>query len=325
MNMTWYQSEDQLGDIIDYDIIRGGRTYQYFEGEPLYAFGHGLTYSPFEYSELRTDAQSPGPSDMAGVEDGESKVNAIAALDATDALNVWVDVTNRGVTAGEEVVQLYVRPGASRVKRPLKTLCGFQRICLEPGETRTVSFTIRVRDWAIWDVTRDRYCVEAGEYILLAGASSADIRLEHLVNVRGEVIPPWQAGRSIRAENFDDCSNILLDESKEQKEACVRLYSPQRSGWIAFHGVELDTTGAVELQCRVSGNSSDAAIELRLDTPDSAAVARMNVGNTGGAQAWITLSEALGPVSGSRDVYLRLSGEVRLSHFYLECLCYRRF
>ncbi len=117
LNMTWYQSEKQLGDIKDYDIIRGGRTYQYFAGDPLYAFGHGLTYSPFEYSELYTDVQATRPSDTAGVEDGGSKVNAIAALDVVDTLNVWVDVTNRGVAAGEEVVQLYVRPGASRVKR----------------------------------------------------------------------------------------------------------------------------------------------------------------------------------------------------------------
>ncbi len=322
LNMTWYQSEEQLGDIKDYDIIRGGRTYQYFEGEPLYAFGHGLTYSPFEYSELRTDAQVPGASALAAREDGAGNVSSIAALDATDTLQVWVDVTHRGVAAGEEVVQLYVRPGASRVKRPLKTLCGFQRVRLEPGETRTIAFTIRVKDWAIWDVTRDRYCVEAGEYTLLAGASSADIRLECPVNVRGEVIPPRQAGWSIRAENFDDCANILLDESKEQKEACVRPYSSQHPGWIAFHGVEWGAASTAEFQCRVSGNSSDAVIELRLDTPDSEAVARMNVGNTGGAQAWMTLAEALCPISGVHDVYLRLSGEVRLSHFILDACLY---
>ncbi|WP_342415864.1 glycoside hydrolase family 3 C-terminal domain-containing protein [Paenibacillus sp. FSL R10-2782] len=314
LNMTWYQAEEQLGDIKDYDIIRGGRTYQYFEGEPLYAFGHGLTYSPFEYSHLRTDAQGPNPNDRSVP---EGSVNFLGALDATDTLNVSVDITNRGIAAGEEVVQLYVRPGASRVKRALKTLCGFQRICLQPGETRTISFTMRVRDWAIWDVTRDRYCVEAGEYTLLAGASSADIRLEHPVNVLGEVIPPRQARQSIRAENFDDCSHVLLDESKEQKEACVRPRSPQRPGWIAFHGVELDTMSVVKLQCRVSGNSHDAAIELRLDTPDSEVAARISVGHTGGAQAWMTLSEALGPVSGTHDVYLWLSGEVRLSYFTL--------
>ncbi|WP_346834824.1 glycoside hydrolase family 3 C-terminal domain-containing protein [Paenibacillus polymyxa] len=304
LNMTWVQSEDQLGDIKDYDIIRSGRTYQYFEGEPLYPFGHGLTYSPFEYSDLRTDAH-------------KDNVKSMATLDAADTLQVWVDVTNRGESAGEEVVQLYVRSEASRVKRPLKTLCGFQRIRLEPGETRTITFTVRVKDWAIWDVTRDGYCVESGEYTLLAGASSADIRLEHPVYVRGEVIPPRQAGPRIRAENFDDCFDILLDESKEQKEACVRPRSPQRSGWIAFHGVDMNTVSVVELQCRVSGNSSDAAIELHLDAPDSPAVARINVGNTGGAQAWVTLSEKVQSASGIRDVYLSLSGEVRLGHFTL--------
>ncbi|MGG1939266.1 glycoside hydrolase family 3 C-terminal domain-containing protein [Paenibacillus polymyxa] len=304
LNMTWVQNEDQLGDIRDYDIIRGGRTYQYFEGEPLYPFGHGLTYSPFEYSDLHTDAH-------------KDNVKSMATLDAADTIQVWVDVTNRGEAAGEEVVQLYVRSEASRVKRPLKTLCGFQRIRLEPGETRTVSFTVRVKDWAIWDVTRDCYCVESGEYTLLAGASSADIRLEHPVYVRGEVIPPRQAGPRIRAENFDDCFDILLDESKEQREACVRPRSPQRSGWIAFHGVDMNTVSVAEFQCRVSGNSSDAAIELHLDGPDSQAVARINVGNTGGAQAWVTLSEKVQSASGIRDVYLSLSGEVRLGHFTL--------
>lgn len=304
LNMTWVQNEDQLGDIRDYDIIRGGRTYQYFEGEPLYPFGHGLTYSPFEYSDLHTDAH-------------KDNVKSMAALDAADTIQVWVDVTNRGAAVGEEVVQLYVRSEASRVKRPLKTLCGFQRIRLEPGETRTVSFTVRVKDWAIWDVTRDCYCVESGEYTLLAGASSADIRLEHPVYVRGEVIPPRQAGPRIRAENFDDCFDILLDESKEQREACVRPRSAQRSGWIAFHGVDMNTVSVAEFQCRVSGNSSDAAIELHLDGPDSQAVARINVGNTGGAQAWVTLSEKVQSTSGIRDVYLSLSGEVRLGHFTL--------
>jgi beta-glucosidase len=174
-----------------------------------------------------------------------------------------------------------------------------------------------VKDWAIWDVTRDCYCVESGEYTLLAGASSADIRLKHPVYVRGEVIPPRQAGPRIRAENFDDCFDILLDESKEQREACVRPRSAQRSGWIAFHGVDMNTVSVAEFQCRVSGNSSDAAIELHLDGPDSQAVARINVGNTGGAQAWVTLSEKVQSTSGIRDVYLSLSGEVRLGHFTL--------
>lgn len=123
-----------------------------------------------------------------------------------------VDVTNRGAAVVEEVVQLYVRPGASRIKQPLKTLCGFECVRLELGETRAIAFTIQVKDWAIWDVTRDRYCVEAGEYTLLAGASSADIRLEHPVSVQGEVIPPRQADQRIRAENFDDYSNIHAEE-----------------------------------------------------------------------------------------------------------------
>ncbi|OBA02339.1 hypothetical protein A9P44_22545 [Paenibacillus polymyxa] len=79
----------------------------------------------------------------------------------------------------------------------------------------------------------------------------------------------------------------------------------------------MNTVSVAELRCCASGNSRDAAIELHLDTLDSQAVARMNVGNTGGAQAWVTLSEGLPSVSVIRDVYLSLCGEVRLGHFTL--------
>ena len=111
---TWPRSLDQLPPMMDYDI-RHGRTYMYFQGEPQYAFGYGLSYTTFAYANLRTSAPS---------------------LARGGAIDVSVDVTNTGSRAGDEVVQLYVRYPESKVERPLKQLRGFQRVTLAPGETR---------------------------------------------------------------------------------------------------------------------------------------------------------------------------------------------
>ena len=123
---TWPRSIDQLPPIMDYDL-RHGRTYMYFRGKPLYPFGYGLSYTSFDYSNLRTSASR-------------------LALDGE--ITVTVDVTNTGARAGDEVVQMYVRHPDSRVSRPLRELRGFQRVSLRPGETRRVELrTLRSTPW----------------------------------------------------------------------------------------------------------------------------------------------------------------------------------
>ena len=121
---------------------------------PLYAFGHGLSYTRFEYSDLR----------LSGTR-----------IPATDSLTVRVDVTNAGDRAGDEVVQLYVRDEVGSVTRPVRELRGFQRITLRPGETRTVSFTLRPEDLAFYD-RELRRIVEPGHFTVWVGTSSMDER-----------------------------------------------------------------------------------------------------------------------------------------------------
>jgi beta-glucosidase len=139
-----------------------GRTYRFFEGTPLYAFGHGLSYTTFRYARLRTDAASLRP-------DGETTVR--------------VDVTNTGERAGDEVVQLYVRHPSSKVPRPRQELRGYRRVHLRPGETRTVTFALPARALAYWDTDADRWTVEQAPVELRVGASSADIRVERTLPV----------------------------------------------------------------------------------------------------------------------------------------------
>jgi beta-glucosidase len=149
---TWPRSLDQLPPMMDYDI-RNGRTYMYLEGEPQYHFGHGLSYTTFAYSNLRTSS---------------------ATLDQDGAVDVSMDVTNTGARAGDEVVQLYVRYPESRVSRPRKQLRGFQRIRLAAGETKLVTLHLAADDLSYWDPAQHKWVVEPGPVELLVGRSSAD-------------------------------------------------------------------------------------------------------------------------------------------------------
>ncbi|WP_256872243.1 glycoside hydrolase family 3 protein [Paenibacillus sp. 79R4] len=288
LNMTWYKSVSQLPELMDYDIIKGKRTYQYFDGEVLYPFGHGLSYTRFAYEELSLDQM---------------------AIQAGDAVSVSVKIINTGERAGDEVVQLYVRASDSRVVRPLKTLKGFQRIHLEAGVSQIVRFELKAEDLAFWDVTREHYCVESGEYMLGIGPSSQDMKLFARLSVEGETVPPRSLREPVRAVNYDDYNGVYIDECREGGES---LALRQGAGWIAFHDVDLGT-GASWLEARVSGNIKGGEIILTLDRPDGSVAASGKVMATGGRQAWSTVRVPIESCSGRHPVYLTLRGEVQLS------------
>lgn len=160
---TWPKAMADLPPMMDYDI-RHGRTYQYAQKEPQFAFGYGLSYTTFKLSGLR------GADTLA--RDG--------------TLEVSVDVANTGTRAGDEVVQLYVRHPSSKVARPAKALKGFQRITVEAGKSATATIKVRAADLAYWDATAHAWVVEPGPVELLVGNSSrdADLTLHKTVNVQ---------------------------------------------------------------------------------------------------------------------------------------------
>ncbi|WP_230416420.1 glycoside hydrolase family 3 C-terminal domain-containing protein [Micromonospora tarapacensis] len=165
LTQTWYADAADLPDLLDYDVIGADSTYLYYRGEPLYPFGHGLSYTRFDYTDLRL-----------------STASAIAG----EEVEVRVDVTNTGGRAGEEVVQLYTRQRRSRVKQPLRQLRDFARIVLTPGERRTVTLRLRTAELGWWDAERDALVVEDATHTVLVGRSAADVRLVGAVAVRGE-------------------------------------------------------------------------------------------------------------------------------------------
>ncbi len=158
---TWPRSIEQLPPMMDYNI-RNGRTYMYFKGEPLYAFGFGLSYTEFKYSNLTVSS------------DKISGKNLIA---------ISIDVKNTGQMDGDEVIQMYIRHLNSSVERPFKELKGFQRIKIKKGETKKAKMQLKGEAIAYWDEGKNRWAIEEGKIEILVGASSDDIRVSSIINV----------------------------------------------------------------------------------------------------------------------------------------------
>jgi beta-glucosidase len=159
------------GDKVEYreGIFVGYRYYDKKRVKPLFPFGFGLSYTTFEYSDLTVD-----------------KTN----LTDKDTVQVSVKVKNTGKVTGKEIVQLYVSDVESNVSRPEKELKGFEKVALEPGEEKTVTFTLDKRSFAYYNVDLKDWHVETGQFEIKVGASSRDIRLTTQVVVESSVDVP---------------------------------------------------------------------------------------------------------------------------------------
>jgi beta-glucosidase len=147
-------------------IFVGYRGFEASHVAPQFPFGYGLSYTQFEYSDLRTTL----------------------ALDGS--ATVTLKVQNVGRRAGDEIAELYVGQVKSSVPRPPKELKGYARVSLGPGEAKQISVTLEPRAFAFWDDRAKAWTIEAGAYEILAGASSADIRARGTVEVPGRMLPP---------------------------------------------------------------------------------------------------------------------------------------
>jgi beta-glucosidase len=142
--VTYYKSVDQLPPFESYDMK--GRTYRYFEGEPLYPFGYGLSYTNFGYSDLQLPK----------------------SIKAGDDFQVSVLVTNTGKMAGDEVVQLYLSDEKGSTPRPIRQLEGFERITLKAGESKRVTFLITARQLSMINQKTERV-IEPGKFTISVG------------------------------------------------------------------------------------------------------------------------------------------------------------
>jgi beta-glucosidase len=152
--VTFYRSTEDLPAFENYAM--SNRTYRYFGGTPQFAFGHGLSYTKFDY--------------------------AAAALDksrfiAGDTAKISFTLKNSGARDGDEVAQIYFRHVNSAQPQPRLALCGFARIHLAQGQGARLTLDIPVERFRCWDTAKKQYAVEPGDFELLVGAASDDIRL----------------------------------------------------------------------------------------------------------------------------------------------------
>ncbi len=152
--ITFYRSTEDLPSFTDYSMK--GRTYRFFEGEPLYAFGHGLSYTNFEFK------------------GGKLNRKKIAS---DETVKVSFKLANTGERDGDEVVQVYYRHVNSKEPQPKLSLCGFSRVSLKSGRSTKVEIEIPAERLRYWDVNTGQYLVEPGDYEFLVAAASDDIRL----------------------------------------------------------------------------------------------------------------------------------------------------
>jgi beta-glucosidase len=152
--VTFYSSTTDLPPFEDYAM--SNRTYRYFTGKPLFAFGYGLSYTGFKYSDPKLDSKTVAP-------DGK--------------VHVMFMIKNTGARDGDEVAQVYFRHGHSAVPQPKEALCGFARVHVAKGDTASVTVDIPAERFRYWNTTQQAYVVEPGDYELLVGGASNDIRL----------------------------------------------------------------------------------------------------------------------------------------------------
>ena len=163
-------------------IYLGYRYYDKAGMDVLFPFGHGLSYTTFQYSGLRVSRKN---------------------IKDTDTLKVTFKVKNTGDVPGAEVAQLYVADRESTIFRPKQELKGFKKVFLAPGEEQSVSIELDKRAFAFWNVRTNDWCVESGAFDILVGASSRDIKLTSSVNVTAEEceIPDYRAAAPAYYDN----------------------------------------------------------------------------------------------------------------------------
>ena len=232
--MTWYRSELDLPDIMEYDIEKSGTTYMYFRGNPLYPFGYGLSYAEFEYRNLKISANENG------------------------SLTALVSVENISDIDSDEVVQLYFTVENSAVKRPIKKLCAFERIYIKAHSKSTVRLEIIPDILQIYDVRREKFITESGMYKFMAGGSSDKLTVSAELAISGESL--GKRSDSFNAYTFDKGYDVKTGWSKRLKRHYIRV-----DGWsgTAVYG-GIDFTGKSCIKIKVSSVFDDRPLILNI-------------------------------------------------------------
>lgn len=281
---TWYAADADLPGMLDYDVIGGRQTYLYFDGTPLYPFGHGLSYTSFGYEGLT------------------------AAVDG-ETVRISCTVTNTGAVASDEVAQVYARAVAPSVPRPHRELLAHERVHLSPGASVTLSFAVPLASLGYWDVAHGRWAVEPGAYEIQAGASSADVRRTVRVEVAGTAPGPRPVLETgLEAVDYDEqTATVIVDRSRVSGDA-VTPSDPDVPGMLLYRACDFGD-GVTELAVTAAG-SGEVAFFAGTGTAE---LARVTVEPTDGPYDHTTVGAPC-HVRDVTDFRVELRGPLRLAH-----------
>ncbi|MCI2255764.1 glycoside hydrolase family 3 C-terminal domain-containing protein [Domibacillus sp. PGB-M46] len=258
-------------DMTNGDPQDSGMTYMYTNDKVTYEFGHGLSYSTFKYSNLRS------PKDVTGGQPFE----------------VTVDVTNTGTVDTEEVVQLYIKNNKPAYGKflPKQQLVSYEKVHVEAGKTKKVTLKVDPADFAVWDVNQSKLVTEGGSYTLMAGQSSKKTLLSTSFDYDGESLAKLDA--SVQPINVYDSTFATKDvvyrevsklrtmkglKQDESEHGYYAVMSKKDGSWAALNDVKL--AGVESITIKAASTNEVSSIEVRADSPDGPKLADFSFGKT---------------------------------------------
>ena len=327
LQQTWWAREADAGDVLEYDVVQAQMTYRYSPAQPLYAFGHGLTYSTVAYEgvELSTTAvESPGPTlTHAAALGGE-------AADATGEVIATVHVRNTGDRVAHELVALYALAPELPIVAPRTRLAAWARVTLLPGEARSVHLAVSLGLLAVWDVAADAgsrtaatpgaYRVQPCTYELASGPSAADLPVRADLVVTGEAPVARRLADldALEAHGFHRSSDVVTSDRTPLLGSVIEVAPGSVQGWARYDG--LDLTGASALTIEVADRGGigrpSVAVAWRRAGQERApwrplgSVTVTSDGRYDLRTVEVTLAE---PVTGPADLRITLTGGARVA------------
>ena len=288
--MTWYSSENELGSIKDYNIIRTESTYRYYRGEPTFPFGHGLSYTAFRYSALKLNKKS---------------------FEADECCDVSFELKNTGHFDSDEVVQLYVKSPSFSSAVPIKELKAFRRVFVPAEKTVSITLSFDISSIAFWNLSENRRTVYTGTYEIQVGSSSEDILRTADIKVHGENYSGIDVTKPVPAAASWEYIGIEFLSDKELNEYAL-LENAQSS--ITFENCALN--GEQNIEITVSNPSTKTKVFV-IDAEKNNVLAEIDVPTTGSLSEFKTFSAPFSPLSGFNNLKVKAGGILSLKSFRL--------
>lgn len=286
--VTWYKSTSELCDIEDYNIVRTRSTYLYYDGEPLFPFGHGLSYTAFRYTAPVTDKLS---------------------YCAGETVTVTLDIENVGMMDGAEVVQLYAVPPVMPLTMPKKQLKAFTRAFVRRGERATVKLSFNTNDLSFWNVNKDDFELYSGKYTLMIGSSSADIRKSVEIQINAGSYEGLELSQHVPAVTALDYIGVTYCADKQQQEYALIEDWQSR---ISYEYCRMRSYHTVEVVVSNPG----APTKLTFTTSENGnVVAEVSVPATGSMTEFVTVTAPAEPIDGVFTLNCTAGGMLSLRSF----------